>query len=305
MAVLERGIYVMRKGMVSIIMCCILFSPLSLVHATNVSKVSSASNRATWLWNPWVLQNDMNRTLEFLVDKQINRLYLQIDQSMAVDDYQYIIDQATAKGIVVYALAGSPNWVEPGGYRELDNMLQWLRQYQSSASPSQQFIGIHLDVEPYLYSGWETNRAQTILLFQTLIWRAKYSALNMQLPLELDIPFWFDEVAYHNIPFKSGTLDEWLIKNVNSVTIMAYRDSATAIIDVVKSEMLYAKKIQKLIVIGLETGESTELESVTFYEEGETFMDEQLNIVTKTYSKARHFNGIAIHHVTSYQSMKK
>ena len=247
----------------------------------------------------------MDRTLDFLVDKQINRLYLQIDQSMAFDYYQQIIDQATVKGIVVYALAGSPKWVEPGGYRELDNLLQWLTEYQNSASSSQQFIGIHLDVEPYLYSGWETNRAQTILLFQTLIWRAKYSALNMQLPLELDIPFWFDEVVYYNIPFKSGTLDQWLLKNVNSITIMAYRDSAAAIIDVVKNEMLYAKKIQKSIVIGVETGQSTELESVTFYEEGETFMEEQLNSITKTYSKARHFNGIAIHHVLSYQTMKK
>jgi len=294
-----------RQVVINLLVCIFLFASIPSVQAMEMTKQPSVSNRSTWLWNPWLLVEDIEGVLGFLSEKKFNRVYLQIDQDISFDVYKQFIESATSKGISVYALGGSPHWVAPGGYKEFDVMWEWLKGYQNSVSPTQQFVGIHLDVEPYLYSGWKKNRPQTISSFQTLILRAKYSALNIQLPLEVDIPFWFDSIWYYNIQFKSGILAEWIIKNTDGVTIMAYRDSATAILYSVKNEINYAKVLQKSIVLGVETEKLEEPESVTFYEEGETFMNKQLAIITNAYRKIDNFNGIAIHHYVSYRMMKK
>lgn len=258
--------------------------------------------RSTWLWNPWMLVNDEAATVAFLKEKSLNKVYLQIDQDISMLIYRDFIEKAAAIGIRVYALDGSPEWVSAQGYKDQNRLMSWLKDYQSESTDTQKFQGVHLDVEPYLNSGWATDQAATLKSYQSLLIRAQDSASSMNLPLEADIPFWFDEIAYKN-KYGKGLLAEWVIANTDSVTIMAYRDHAPQIIELVQNEILMAERYAKPLVIGVETDFSSEGNYISFFEEGEEYMNNELEAVKNHYSIGRGFNGIAVHHVDSWIKM--
>ncbi|WP_231584170.1 histidine phosphatase family protein [Domibacillus indicus] len=267
------------------------------------AEASAPNGQATWLWNPWMIVNDEAGTLAFLESKQVNKVYVQIDRDVSVNVYRSFIEKAAARGMKIYALDGAPGWVAPKGYTSQDQLIQWLSSYQNGSAASQKFAGIHLDVEPYLYSGWTSNQAAAIKSYQALLLKAKSSAASLKIPLEADMPFWFDEIAYKNT-YGKGNLAEWVIANTNSVTIMAYRDSAPLIIEFVKNEIAMAQKHGKLLVVGVETGETGEGDNISFFEEGEAAMKNELAAVQAFYANSSAFGGTAVHHVGSWMTMK-
>ncbi|KOS62573.1 amidase [Lysinibacillus sp. FJAT-14222] len=260
-------------------------------------------DKATWLWDTTKIVEDESGVLSFLESKHVNKLYLQINNDIASSYYKSFIDQASAKGIKVYALDGAASWVSAEGYQMQDQLFDWLHTYNENAAATEQFSGVHLDVEPYLNSGWSSNQVKTIESYQALLTRAKENTDQLQLPLEVDMPFWFDEIKYNN-QFGQGLLAEWVIDQVESVSIMAYRDAAKDIIKIVEHEINYAQKVNKSIVIGVETGASDEGQNITFYDDGESYMNKQLAQVHKNYAKKTSYNGFAIHHVDSWMNMQ-
>lgn len=263
----------------------------------------SMQDKATWLWDTTKIVEDDSGVLSFLEGKQVKKLYLQINSDIASNDYKSFINKATTKDIKVYALDGSASWVSADGYKMQDQLFDWIQSYNENAAVTEQFSGVHLDVEPYLNSGWSSNQEQTIESYQALLNRAKGSTEQLQLPLEVDMPFWFDEVSYNN-QFGQGLLADWVIDQVESVSIMAYRDAAKDIIKIVEHEIDYAKKVNKSIVIGVETGASDEGTNITFYDDGEAYMNKQLAQVHKQYANKTSYKGFAIHHVDSWMNMK-
>lgn len=213
--------------------------------------------RAVWLWNTKLLLDESKDPLVFLESKQINKIYLQIDTSISNSIYQHFIEKVNSKGIQVAALDGDANWTIELGTSHLDKFLNWLEQYQQQATETQQFIGIHLDIEPYTTPLWNENRMFAIENFQQLVLQAKEKAQQLSLPLELDIAFWYDEVNYQT-KYGRGILSNWAINHSDSVTIMAYRDYSNGIIRSVKHEITYAKRVGKKVVIGVETMKSAE-----------------------------------------------
>jgi len=287
----------MKKAAAVLVLVILAFGGLGLnVHA------ASSAVRATWLWNPWMIVNDEAGTLAFLESKQVNKVYVQIDREIPMKIYRHFITLASAKGIEVYALDGAPDWVGPKGTINQNKLFNWLKNYQKGSKPEQQFAGIHLDIEPYLYKGWTANQAATVKSYQALLSKAKTDASGMNLPLEADMPFWFDEMMYRNM-YGKGTLAEWVIANTDSVTIMAYRDRAPMIMDIVEKEINLAGQYGKSLVIGVETGQTDEGEGITFFEEGEAFMNRELKAVSDYYTGFPSFKGIAVHHVGSWMEL--
>ncbi|PJO45582.1 amidase [Lysinibacillus xylanilyticus] len=274
----------------------------TLVLSMGKVDAMAMQDRATWLWDTTKIVEDESGVLSFLESKKVNKLYLQINSDIASNYYKSFIDKATAKGIKVYALDGSESWVSIEGYK-MQDQLDWLHTYNENAAATEQFSGVHLDVEPYLNSGWGSNQAKTIESYQALLTRAKGATDRLHLPLEVDMPFWFDEITYKN-QFGKGLLADWVIDQVESVSIMAYRDAAKDIINIVEHEINYAKKVKKSIVIGVETGASYEGENITFYDDGEAYMNKQLAQVHQQYANKKSYNGFAIHHVDGWMNMQ-
>ena len=276
---------------------------LAFSHAQNALASSDAPDtRATWLWNPWMFVEDEAAVLAFLETKDVNKVYVQIDRDIPKNTYRSFVTQAHARGIAVFALDGAPSWVAPKGFTNQNQLMNWLGNYQNGSLAQARFDGIHLDVEPYLYSGWNSNRAATVKSYQSLLQRAATSSAQLNLPLEADMPFWFDEIPYKNT-FGKGLLAEWVIANTDGVTLMAYRDSAPMIIEIVKNEIAMAERYGKKIVVGVETGTTDEGSIITFAEEGEAYMNQQLDKVENHYSSSPAYEGAAIHHVGSWMTM--
>jgi hypothetical protein len=285
-----------------IMVMILLFTALAGGKEDGVN-ASITHDRATWLWNPWMIVNDEEGTLDFLESKELNKVYLQVDRDIPASIYQNFIEKSSAKGMEIYALDGAPGWAAPKGYINQDQLMAWLGSYQKEALPQQKFSGVHLDVEPYLYSGWNSKRAATVKSYQALLLRAKNSAENLNLPLEADMPFWFDEISYNNI-YGKGLLAEWVIAGTDGVTIMAYRDSADLITDFVSREIEWAGRYSKRLVVGVETGETSEGDAISFFEEGEIYMNDQLGKVKAYYENQAGFGGTAVHHVGSWMTIR-
>lgn len=60
----------------------------------------------------------------------------------------------------------------------------------------------------------------------------------------------------------------------------------------------------KKISIGIETVKSSEGDDVSFYEEGQSYLIEQLGIVQSRYQNLASFNGFSVHSIHSWMNMK-
>lgn len=262
----------------------------------------NTKNYGTWLWNTRKIVENPDSLVNFLKENRFNEIYLQIDPKLEDKYYRYFIKIANSNGIKVYALDGNPMWALKNNRRELDSFLNWVIKYNNSKAQDEKFIGIHLDVEPYILSLWQTNRNKVISDYVEYISYIKGFCAKNNLKVAVDIPFWFDEIK---IPKQKINLAEYTISQVDSINIMAYRDRAQSIIDIVKNEINYGKKYNKNIVISVETGNTKEGENITFYQEGLKFMLNEINKVDDYYKNIYNNYGFAVHYLENIMEMKK
>ncbi|MBE4910610.1 amidase [Bacillus luteolus] len=290
----------------TVILCILLVMMMGILPKQGQAVTFEDVPRSTWLWDTTEIINSGEEILTFLVDKKVKVVYLQVNPTVPTEAYKAFISRAHVNGIQIHALDGAPNWVAPKGINHQRAFFAWVKNYQAGALEAERFTGIHLDVEPYLYSGWTSNYKKTVLSYQTLISEAVLEAEQLNLPIAFDIPFWFDEKTYNNT-YGKGNLASWVIQKAGHVTIMAYRDQAlgqNGIIELVRNEMNEARKLNKQITIAVETTPSSEANFVTFYEEGPEHMEQQLRMVRDQYADYSSFSGFAIHSLAGWMNMK-
>ncbi|PFA68333.1 amidase [Bacillus sp. AFS015802] len=263
--------------------------------------------KSTWLWNTVEIIENKEEIVGFLKVHGVNEVYLQVNPSVEKEHYHQFIEMANLENIHVYALDGAPKWATVNGRSSLIAFFDWLEAYQLEANESQRFTGVHLDVEPYLLSGWTSAYGKTVLNYQKMVMEAVDRSDSLQLPLGMDIPFWFDEKSYNN-EFGKGNLAHWVIGKTDEVGVMAYRDQAVGpngIIELIRNEMDYALFAGKKVKAGVETAPSSEGDFLTFHEEGEGFMLGELARVDAEYGTYSSYKGIAVHHYGSWKVLSE
>lgn len=266
-----------------------------LVMCTACSS-SEQLRRATWLWDATLLK-DEQRIISFLTTHQFNTVFVQIDDAVAKDVYATFIRAANEKQIDVYALGGAPTW--GSNQSEADAFFNWLTHYNASYDIS--FTGIHVDVEPYLHPQWHEKQPLIIEQFQQFLTAAKQQATALGLPLEADLPFWFDTVLYDNA-FGQGNLAQWVINTIDGVTLMAYRNNAEQIISITEPEIAFAADANKKVTIGIETMQSEEGDFVSFYGQSYTEINNALQHIITHYEHSA-FEGVALHHYETINTL--
>jgi hypothetical protein len=297
----------LSKLLGTILLAAMLVFPSSMVKAMSLQSSTVTLENisfSTWLWNTSEIVIDSDKIIDFLVEKNVKVLYLQVDYNLDYRYYEAFIGKASGKGIAVEALDGSPNWVSANGITCQNKFFEWLDSYQKAAAPGQQFKGVHFDVEPYLNSEYKRNPDKVLNQYQDFILRSKAECLNHGLNFGMDIPFWFNEVKY-STTHGTGNLGEWVIENLEAVTIMAYRDSAYGIINVAAAEMAMCEQNGIEARIAVETGNVRSTRYVTFYQEGQAVMFQQLAHVYGQYSENKAFSGFAVHYLDSWMTIKK
>lgn len=275
-----------KIGLLSVMICLLLgVSNMKSIHAQSIQK-------ATWLWNTTLIVDSTADILQFAASQQINMIYLQINRDLDISQYQRFITAASAQHITVEALDGAPSWALDQDRHKLQDTLQWITSYQQASSATEQFSGIHIDIEPYLLPNWTTEQATIIAQWQRSVQMITTTAQALHLSASADIPFWLYTL---NTPDDHSTLSQWMIDQYDSLTVMAYRDSGAAIYDIAQAQLSEADHAGKDMYIGVETNPSSEGDHISFYGKGADALTTALSQVTTQASTHSSFAGIAVH----------
>lgn len=258
----------------------------------------SSLPQATWLWDSTLIQKNPNGVLSFLQEERISLIYLHIDQNIPMKAYLEFNQAAAKQEIQVYALWGEPYWVTSVGRRESNSAKEWLRAYQKSAHENQKFVGIHLDVEPYLLPNWKNDQQKLVLAYQELIFDWVKEADKQHLTLGVDIPFWFNEIHW-----VKPSLSSWMIHHVDSLTIMSYRNyisGPNGVLEITRKDREYASKIGKNIFLALETEPSKEGNNISYASYPALHA-----AIRELEQKCESLAGISMHHLVSLKKLRE
>ena len=165
---------------------------------------------------------DPTQLIAFAVTHNVQRLFLAV--SAHVDDtahrversrLQQTITLAHGVGLAVEALGGDSGWLDQG----TGPLSSWLLP----ALGVGRWDGVHLDIEPYTTPAWSTDRVGTINRFLLLL-QNMVSMSGPTRPVEVDVPFFYNQI---DAGAAGPALDAAVLACVNSVAIMAYRNTAT------------------------------------------------------------------------------
>lgn len=238
-----------------------------------------------WWWNDALIsQTDY---LNFVKKQGVNEIYL--CTAHWNEQTANFVTQCKNKHIAVFLLAGEYEWIEDPTslYALIDNYLQYQNDY-----PQSQFAGIHLDIEPHQHPQFSAQRGRLLQQYCDLIvdLRSRYA-----ISFDYDIPFWFHDTVEQAGERKE--LYKFVCDHAARVFVMSYRDTAAQMYAVAKDEYEYAETISKELFFSALTSPSEEGDGITFYEEGQSYMYQELNKLQSLTGKKC---SIAIHHLQSW-----
>jgi len=256
---------------------------------------------STWLWNSSMLsdENQVDDIIEFLKKEKIKVVYLQVDRKFDAKYYRKFIALCYDIDVEVHALTGSPKAVF---YKEddyLKKFFEYVSNYNNQVEDNEKFRGLHLDVEPYLLENWKVDQDKIVEAYQDYILYVIEESNKLDLLLNIDIPFWFDKVEYDN-KYGTGILAEWIMNNVKNITIMAYRDNAAAILDIIEKELIWAEQYGNLVYIAIEVTDQEE-KNVSFYGKEKEYLQEEMTKIIKEHKDLEIF--IAVHDIKALMKM--
>ncbi len=307
-------------------MSFLFFAPVILVvlFAGSAAPLAAAIPRAVWVWEADTFQlldgeDRWNRTFTFLARWNLTTVYLYADayrgRNIIRDEpekYRRLVAALHGRGFKVYALLGSmylktEEYILPERRSVAMRMLENVLRYNAGSNTVERFDGINIDIEPYLLDDWRANR--TLRAAQYLDLAAEFMRLKREAGETLAVgpamPFWFDgidDIAWRG---ERQRLSDHVQDIYDYVAIMDYRNFARgsdSIVSHAKDELVYADRIGKTVVIGVETLR-TEPRKVTFYGMSRAAMEAQLKIAETEFSSHPSFSGFAIHHLGSYLIM--
>jgi len=274
------------------------------VLPTRVKPAEGKPLKATWLWHTYETASEPDQILTFAAEQGVNLLYLKIDTSLSPAYYRKFIGKARAAGIDVHALGGKSDWGLAQNRQDILALVDWVNRYNRKAKAQEKITGIHLDIEPYLLPQWKTDQQAVIRQWMGNV-EAYVSKIRQQPSLQIgcDLPFWLDNIPVPGSPDTS--LAEWMIAKHDHVAVMAYRDRAAgsnSISSLVTQELEMADRHGKNLLVAVETKQSSEGNFITFFEEGNAYMDRELNKLPALMAKHPSFAGVAVH---SYEYWKE
>ena len=288
--------------------------------------------RAMWVWNFDILEDETkaDEFFAFVAAKNINTLYMntgydETGVSRVVthpEQYKAFVKRAHAMNVKVEALDGESTWVRPENHSIALGKINEIIAYNKNAAPAERFDGIHHDNEPYTLPEWDDSMGALATAYLDLAKASCDIAKANGLTYAVDIPFWYDAVsATANVEYNGEVkgLNCHIIDTVDYIGIMAYRDTALGtdgIIYHTEDEVKYAAYSGKEVVIGVETYDVPDHEAnppkITFYQEGEDYMNAEIAKVIDHYSNAFNrldnhaapgFKGMAIHYYDTYKDL--
>jgi hypothetical protein len=267
----------------------------SLLLSAPPSAAATTPPRAMWVW----VWPDADSVVQLAQARGVQQLFVgvppDVTSSSQLVRLRDLVTRARAAGLRVDALGGDPGWV--------DNPMWAIDHWVTPTRATGLFTGLHVDVEPWTTPAWTTRRSTTVRTYLALLDR--FGAAGGGMPVEADIPFWFDEIAAG----RKSTLDKEVMRRVSAVTVMAYRNTAVGVDGTValsQAELAAGASLGTQVRIGQETSylgpDPTEVKQ-TFYGFTVTQMHAELARVDAESAAYSSFAGIAVHDYTGYVAL--
>ncbi|WP_223066493.1 hypothetical protein [Paenibacillus caui] len=264
---------------------------------------------ATWLWNTEVITRQGDAAVDFISKEGVQVLFLQIDRTLSEEAYRSFAAKASARGIQVHALAGSPEWARSRNSDEAEAFVAWVRAYNERAKPGEKFTGIQFDVEPYLLEDWKSERREIVREWADNMQEWAEKGREAGLSVGAAVPFWLNDIKFHrdrqredepgsreSVPFGQEVVDM-----MDYVAIMAYRNRAAGIYDAAKPLLDEGDRQKKKVWIGVEFAKTDEGPKVSFHRKSMKTVDRELARLTRLGAAHESFAGIAVHSYEAWQ----
>jgi len=239
------------------------------------------NTRAMWVWD----DGSAADVVTWAARHGVSEIFAYVSPSILTNGglarLQQMKQRADSSKIKLRALGGDSSWTTDHAAA-----LAW----QKTVVLTGLFDGIHLDVEPYLTVGWGDDMQATERSYLQLLDKMRAAG---KLGVEADVPFWFGQ---YQVGGKN--LADEVLKRVNAVTVMSYRDTATgpnSMLAVSQDWLVRGAAAGKRVRLGAETGRLADCGYCTFREEGAAAMDRELTKVDAGTRRSGAFGGIAIH----------
>ena len=285
------------------------------------NSIFSQGKRAMWIWNRnnqvnniindfWSYRTDL---MEFCnnphgyPDHEISVLFLSCRDAIYAnsDNLRNFNSEASDSGMTIEYLDGDPSWATYNQAIGFETLKKIIEFNDSTLLEEEKIKGIQFDVEPYLLTQargyqppyYDTDRMEVWNLFVTFVDSCQkiIDTNNTDLYFGIAIPRWYENHV---------GLDELrrLQEKVDYVAIMDYNENSDVIIKDAENEINNANELSKKVWIGVDTKELIP-ETISFYEEGNVYMESQLDNVFSVYSNDPSFLGFAIHSYTYYKDL--
>lgn len=250
-------------------------------------------NKATWLWDTDIIRNEAEEILDFGRKEGITTIFLQIQERVPAADYRQFIRSASEANIAVHALGGEPEWAYADQRKEGEQLLSWLREYNTTSAPEERFQGIQLDVEPYVLRRWKREQEKVVQEWSKNMEAWVQDARLQGLSVSAAVPFWLDSIPG---PDGTGSFSRWMLEQADAVAVMSYRDDGEQMYELSREELEQADELGKSVWIGMELGDTEEGEHLTFHGKSEKVMNDEAKRAAKLGTEHESFAGLAIHH---------
>jgi hypothetical protein len=215
------------------------------------------------------------------------------------------LKECHALRIEVHALQGNPLWALKVNHSLVLTWIKGYLEFNRTRALPERIDGVHLDIEPYLTSEWETGDQEKL--------KAEFLELLTQCRALID-----DEPGDH--PFQMGVaipifynrepdFEEALLKVVDYAALMDYYDTAIDLIEQGRFHVELASCLGKKMIIGVETQDLVQMgqgkRRNTLHEEGWEEMERQLKATIDAFAGEAGFGGVAIHAYHSYRVLQK
>ena len=279
--------------------------------------------RAVWIWEEDTFRmletDEAQREVEtFLEQQHISTIYLYADEfngrNILVNEpkkYRKLIASAHARGFKVYALLGSAylrtqEYILQEKRRAAKRMFGSVLDFnRETLDASSRFDGVNIDIEPYLLDDWATGRpvrGRQYLDLSAEFMRMK-AAAGSSLLVGPAMPFWYDGIEDVEWNGQRRKLNEFVQDIYDYVAIMDYRNVAEgsdSIVSLAQDELDYADRINKKVMIGVETLQTIPAK-VTFFGKGNKYFEAQLALAESAMTQHRSFGGFVVHHLKPYR----
>ena len=282
-----------------------------------------AAPRAVWIWEEDAFRmletDEAQREVEtFLEQQHISTIFIYADEfngrNILVNEpkkYRKLIARAHARGFKVFALLGSAylrtqEYILQEKRRAAKRMFGSVLDFnRDTPDASSRFDGVNIDIEPYLLDDWATGRpvrGRQYLDLSAEFMRMK-AAAGSSLIVGPAMPFWYDGIEDVEWNGQRRKLNEFVQDIYDYVTIMDYRNVAEGsdgIVSNAQDELDYADRINKKVMIGVETLQTTPAK-VTFFGKGNKYFEAQLELAESAMTQHRSFGGFVVHHLKPYR----